>query len=35
MPVENWQPEVESGADFEEPPVIPPREKTIYDRMRE
>jgi hypothetical protein len=32
---DNRQPEVESGTDFEEPPVIPPREKTIYDRMRE
>lgn len=32
---DNAPPVVEDGADFDDPPVIPPREITIYDRMRE
>lgn len=32
---DNTPPVVEDGKDFDNPPVIPPREITIYDRMRE
>ena len=32
---DNTPPVVENGEDFDDPPVIQPRETTIYDRMRE